>query len=177
MSAPSPGRDRGSTADTAAIGRVEVQCEVEPSRIPARILVARWVETALAAAGATRGEVVVRFVDSSESRDLNRHYRGKDRPTNVLSFPFEDPPGVETGLLGDLVICVDVVESEALEQGKPATAHYAHMVIHGVLHLCGYDHVDSADAESMETLERSLLAASGFDDPYAESKSVAGAGR
>lgn len=86
-------------------------------------------------------EVTIRVVDTAESHSLNLIYRGKDKPTNVLSFPFEVPPGMEMSLLGDLVICRQVVEKEAQEQGKPLEAHWAHMVVHGSLHLLGYDHI------------------------------------
>lgn len=113
-------------------------------------------------------EVSLRFVDDETIRELNRDYRGKDKPTNVLSFPFEAPPGVPTTLLGDLVICAPVVAAEAAEQGKPLTAHWAHMVVHGVLHLLGYDHIDDADAEIMEGLEVEILAGLGVPNPYEE---------
>ncbi|MCP3290146.1 rRNA maturation RNase YbeY, partial [Aeromonas hydrophila] len=99
-------------------------------------------------------EVTVRIVDEAESNELNLTYRGKDKPTNVLSFPFEAPPGLELPLLGDLVICRQVVEHEATEQGKPLMAHWAHMVVHGSLHLLGYDHIEDDEAEEMEALER-----------------------
>ncbi|MGL5337628.1 MAG: rRNA maturation RNase YbeY, partial [Aeromonas veronii] len=93
-------------------------------------------------------------------------YRGKDKPTNVLSFPFEAPPGLELPLLGDLVICRQVVEREAEEQGKPLMAHWAHMVVHGSLHLLGYDHIEDEEAEEMEALERDIMQELGFADPY-----------
>ena len=111
-------------------------------------------------------EVTVRLVDEAESRELNHGYRGKDSPTNVLSFPFEAPPGLELPLLGDLVICRQVVEREAAEQNKPLEAHWAHMVVHGSLHLLGYDHIEDEEAEEMEALEREIMAELGFADPY-----------
>ena len=111
-------------------------------------------------------EVTVRIVDEAESNELNLTYRGKDKPTNVLSFPFEAPPGLELPLLGDLVICRQVVEREAEEQGKPLMAHWAHMVVHGSLHLLGYDHIDDEEAEEMEQLERDIMQELGFADPY-----------
>ncbi|ABK35803.1 rRNA maturation RNase YbeY [Aeromonas hydrophila] len=111
-------------------------------------------------------EVTVRIVDEAESNELNLTYRGKDKPTNVLSFPFEAPPGLELPLLGDLVICRQVVEREAAEQGKPLMAHWAHMVVHGSLHLLGYDHIEDDEAEEMETLERDIMQELGFADPY-----------
>ncbi|HDT5891218.1 rRNA maturation RNase YbeY [Aeromonas hydrophila] len=111
-------------------------------------------------------EVTVRIVDEAESNELNLTYRGKDKPTNVLSFPFEAPPGLELPLLGDLVICRQVVEHEAAEQGKPLMAHWAHMVVHGSLHLLGYDHIEDDEAEEMEALERDIMQELGFVDPY-----------
>ncbi|EQB8040841.1 rRNA maturation RNase YbeY [Aeromonas hydrophila] len=111
-------------------------------------------------------EVTVRIVDEAESNELNLTYRGKDKPTNVLSFPFEAPPGLELPLLGDLVICRQVVEREAAEQGKPLMAHWAHMVVHGSLHLLGYDHIEDDEAEEMEALERDIMQELGFADPY-----------
>lgn len=111
-------------------------------------------------------EVTVRIVDEAESRELNLTYRGKDKPTNVLSFPFEAPPGLELPLLGDLVICRQVVEQEAAEQNKPLEAHWAHMVVHGSLHLLGYDHIEDDEAEEMEQLERDIMQELGFADPY-----------
>jgi probable rRNA maturation factor len=108
-----------------------------------------------------------RAFDTKEGRTLNRDYRGKDYATNVLSFPVELPPGVNLPLIGDLVICAPVVAREALEQGKPSRHHWAHMTVHGVLHLIGYDHIDDQEAEQMEALETRILAGLGIDDPYA----------
>ena len=113
-----------------------------------------------------RADLAIRLVDTKEGRALNRHYRGKDYPTNVLSFPAELPEGVSLPLLGDLVVCAPVVAKEAAEQGKPLLAHYAHLTVHGVLHLLGLDHDDERDAEAMEQIERDILAALGFPDPY-----------
>lgn len=112
-------------------------------------------------------EITVRIVDEAESHDLNLTYRGKDKPTNVLSFPFECPDEVELPLLGDLIICRQVVEHEAAEQGKPVEAHWAHMVVHGCLHLLGYDHIDDEEAEEMESLETEIMTSLGFAAPYA----------
>lgn len=114
-----------------------------------------------------QAEITIRVVDSEESQQLNNEYRGKNNATNVLSFPFEAPTGVELDLLGDLVICRQVVEAEAAEQNKPLLAHWAHMVVHGSLHLLGYDHIDDDDAEEMESLEISIMNALGFENPYA----------
>jgi len=110
--------------------------------------------------------VVIRVVDEEESAGLNGSYRHKQGATNVLSFPFEAPPGFDEGHLGDLVICAPVVAREAVEQGKPLAAHWAHMVIHGMLHLQGYDHIEEAEAARMEALETQILERLGYDNPY-----------
>jgi probable rRNA maturation factor len=115
-----------------------------------------------------RADLAIRLVDTKEGRALNRHYRGKDYATNVLSFPAELPEGVTLPLLGDLVVCAPVIAKEAAEQGKPLLAHYAHLTVHGVLHLLGLDHDDPREAEAMELIERELLADLGYADPYAE---------
>lgn len=126
-----------------------------------------WVERALSQ-HPEPVEVVIRLVDEAESRQLNHTYRGKDKPTNVLSFPFEAPAEAPLPLLGDLVICVPVVAREALQQGKSLEAHWAHMVIHGLLHLLGYDHETDEEAQQMESRERELLDQLHFPDPYTE---------
>lgn len=115
-------------------------------------------------------ELTVRIVDAEESQALNRDYRGKDKPTNVLSFPFEAPPGIELPLLGDLVVCKSVVEQEAKQQDKSLTAHWAHMLVHGCLHLLGYDHIEDDEATIMESLETEILISLGFEDPYIAEK-------
>ncbi|MFC1237362.1 rRNA maturation RNase YbeY [Vibrio sp. F74] len=117
-----------------------------------------------------QAEVTIRLVDEKESQQLNSEYRGMDKPTNVLSFPFEAPPEIELDLLGDLIICKQVVEKEAQEQNKPLSAHWAHMVVHGALHLLGYDHIDDEEAEEMESLETEIMQNMGFDDPYIDEK-------
>lgn len=123
----------------------------------------RWVD---AAGGPLDGELVIRVVDPAESAELNQTYRGKPGPTNVLSFPFQAPPGIDAACAGDLVICAEVVNREALEQNKNTIAHWAHMVVHGLLHLRGYDHVEEADALTMEAEEIKILETLGFPDPY-----------
>lgn len=125
----------------------------------------RWLESFLPRFRA-ESEVTVRIVDQPESQHLNLTWRGKDKPTNVLSFPFEAPPGIELPLLGDLVICRQVVEQEALKQGKLSEAHWAHMIVHGSLHLLGYDHETESEAEEMEALETEIMLALGYSDPY-----------
>ncbi|MEW8470380.1 MAG: rRNA maturation RNase YbeY [Candidatus Thiodiazotropha sp.] len=145
---------------------LEVQRVAESSaEIPGDEDFRRWVEAALPRTSEPV-ELVIRLVDEAESRRLNRDYRDRDGSTNVLSFPFEAPPEAPLPLLGDLVICVQVVAREAAEQGKEPHAHWAHMVIHGVLHLLGYDHQDDAETQQMERLEREILRALDFPDPY-----------
>ncbi len=132
----------------------------------------RWCELALRQRSAD-SELTIRLVDEAEGRELNATWRHKDYATNVLSFPADIPDGpggeplLDIPLLGDLVICVPVVEREAAEQGKALQAHWAHLVIHGCLHLLGYDHLEDDEAEEMESLERELLAELGHPDPYA----------
>lgn len=128
--------------------------------------VCAWVDAALDGERAG-SELTVRFVAAEEGRALNAQYRGRDYATNVLSFPADVAPEVGLDLLGDIVICAAVVEAEANEQGKALDAHYAHLVVHGTLHLLGLDHEDAADAERMESRERSTLARLGIADPYA----------
>lgn len=144
---------------------LELQRAVQDVPLPSETEFRRWVAAALVVPHASV-EVVIRVVDETESASLNETYRHKQGPTNVLSFPFEAPPGVQSNLLGDLAVCAPVVEREAREQGKPATAHWAHMVVHGVLHLQGYDHVEAGAAEEMENLERRILSQLGYPDPY-----------
>ncbi|WP_027854611.1 rRNA maturation RNase YbeY [Marinobacterium litorale] len=145
---------------------IDLQIDVDNSAaLPQPEQFERWVQTALDGR-IDRGEICIRIVTPEESQTLNREYRGKDRPTNVLSFPFEAPPGVPVDLIGDLAICADVVEQEAQEQNKTVTDHWAHMVIHGTLHLLGFDHIKDDEAEVMEALEIELLAQLGIADPY-----------
>ena len=139
--------------------------------IPAAASFRKWAAAALD--GRIReADLAIRIVGTREGRALNRHYRGKDYATNVLSFPAEMaegvklPKGVQMPLLGDLVICAPVVAREAKEQGKRPNDHYAHLTVHGVLHLLGWDHEDERDAECMEKLEREVLAGLGIEDPY-----------
>ena len=128
----------------------------------------QWCELALRHRRAD-SELTIRLVDEVEGRELNSTYRHKDYATNVLSFPADVPDDMlDIPLLGDLVICVPVVEREASEQGKTLESHWAHLVIHGCLHLLGYDHIDDDEAEEMEALERTLLAELGHPDPYAD---------
>ncbi len=143
---------------------LELQTACQGEGLPGQAEVAHWAEAALMREAPA--EVVVRIVDEAESRELNHAYRQKDEPTNVLSFPFEAPSEVAGEHLGDLVICAPVVAREAKAQGKPLDSHWAHMVIHGILHLQGYDHVDPAEAEEMETLESRIMGQLGYSNPY-----------
>ena len=148
---------------------VSVSYGLPRTGIPSASSFKRWAAAACEGR-ILKADVAIRVVDSKEGLSLNRHYRGKDAPTNVLSFPAELPPGVDMPmpLLGDLVICAPVVEREAKEQGKPLNAHYAHLTVHGVLHLLGLDHEDVREAEAMELLEREILAGLGYEDPYGD---------
>ena len=153
------------TAERMPQVELEVQYALEDAELPTQQDFLAWALAALKRCGKPV-ELVIRVVDEAESRDLNRRYRGKDQATNVLSFPFEAPPGIESRHLGDVVICAPVVKREALEQCKQASDHWAHMVVHGVLHLCGYDHQSEQDAEEMEALEKLILQDMGIADPY-----------
>ena len=167
-----------SAVNPAAL-TVDVQIAIdedsaEPEEPPSPELLIQWARNAYAAVNQTPGEVTLRICDQDEISALNRDYRGKDKPTNVLSFPFDDEsiPSAdmlqEMGalLIGDVVICHSVIVAEAREQGKSMLDHYAHMVTHGILHLCGYDHQNDAEAAEMEALEIRILANSNIADPY-----------
>jgi len=151
---------------------LELQQTSADEALPGRRQIAEWIDATLARTGRDENreiEVTVRIVDEAESRELNKRYRGKDAPTNVLSFPFEAPQGMpreELALIGDLVICAPVVRREAREQGKGEIEHWAHMVVHGTLHLLGYDHQTEKEARPMEALEVALLDQFGIADPY-----------
>ena len=134
--------------------------------IPTATQVQRWAEAALLSKEQDSVSLSVRVVDEQEITDLNQRYRSRSGATNVLSFPFEDPPGVESDELGDVVVCAPVVEREAHEQGKTTEEHWAHIVVHGILHLCGYDHIEDSDAEEMENEETRILTGLGFPAPY-----------
>ena len=144
---------------------VSVSYGLPRAGIPAATSFRRWVAAALDGR-IRRADLAIRLVDNKEGRALNRHYRGKDYATNGLRFPADLPEGVKLPLLGDLVICVPVVAREAREQGKQLNDHYAHLTVHGALHLLGWDHEDEREAECMEQLEREILATLGISDPY-----------
>ncbi|HWR80195.1 MAG TPA: rRNA maturation RNase YbeY [Pseudomonas sp.] len=145
---------------------LDMQLASEAADLPGEADLRHWCELALRQRSAD-SELTIRVVDEAEARELNHTWRHKDYATNVLSFPADIPDGIlDIPLLGDLVICAPVVAREAAEQGKLLTAHWAHLVIHGCLHLLGYDHIEEAEAQEMETLERELLAELGHPDPY-----------
>jgi len=139
---------------------LSVQYVCNTDGVPSRDHLRRWARAALIGGG----QVTIRFVDAEEGQGLNREYRGKDYATNVLSFPYE----VEPITVGDLVICPAVVAREAAEQGKTQEAHYAHLVVHGMLHLQGWDHENDEEATEMEAEEKVILAELGYPDPYAD---------
>mgnify|MGYP001814055692 FL=1 len=140
--------------------------DAEEGEIPDAALVQQWAEKACLC----DEQVVtsVQIVSKDEMRELNNTWRGNSRPTNVLSFPMQSPDEVDLKILGDLALCADVINTEAIQQHKPALAHWAHMVVHGMLHLQGYDHIDEHQAEEMEALEIRILDQLGFDNPYLE---------
>lgn len=149
---------------------LDLQVACDSAELPSFTQFQQWVNAALNhlsnKASKQEFELTIRLVNIEESRTLNKQYRQKDKPTNVLSFPFEVPEGIELNLLGDLVVCAQVVEQEANEQNKILCAHWAHMVIHGCLHLLGYDHINDTDANEMEALEIEILAKLSIANPY-----------
>ena len=147
--------------------KLAIQNASASSRVPAKADVTHWAAAALEGRR-KRARLSLRILDEEESADLNGRYRGKAGPTNVLSFPFEAPPGLPNplSLIGDLAICAPVVEREAVEQGKSLEAHWAHMIVHGILHLLGHDHLDEVEAQEMEALETRILEELGFPAPY-----------
>lgn len=145
---------------------IAIQYALPRAGLPAAADIRRWATAALAG-GPADAELSVRIVDEKEGAQLNQAYRHKGGATNVLSFPFAAPPYADSPLLGDLVICAPVVEREAREQGKAVAAHWAHMLVHGTLHLLGYDHGGAVQAREMEAREVEILAHLGYPDPYA----------
>jgi len=145
---------------------VDVQVATAIGGLPSRALLTAWARAALAGMRRRRVSVTLRLVGRSESTKLNGRFRRKHKPTNVLSFPFEAPPGTRSDLLGDVAICAEVVRREARRRGKPERAHWAHMVVHGIMHLRGYDHHDDKQAAVMEAKEARVLRGLGFPNPY-----------
>lgn len=160
-----------SRPETAVPASIDIQLAADDAEPPQPGDLRAWAAAALTAAGREHAAITVRVVSRAEGRELNCRYRDRDYATNVLSFPFSEVPAevmAELGgdYIGDLAICADVVAREAVEQGKTRQAHWAHMVVHGVLHLAGFDHEDAAAAERMEALEREILADLGVADPW-----------
>ena len=143
---------------------VDIQLASNGHGLPENDSFQTWAQAAWL--GDQDSEVTIRIVDSEESASLNTQYRNKTGATNVLSFPFEAPAGITVPLAGDLIICAPIIDREAREQRKTPTAHWAHMVVHGMLHLQGHDHIEDDEAEAMEALEIRLLAQLGFGNPY-----------
>ena len=161
-----------TTSARPGVLRVETQFAARRPWVPGAAALRRWARGAYASApGAparrrSSPRICIRVVGSAESRRLNRSYRGKDAPTNVLSFQASEAERASDGALGDLAICAPVVAREALAQDKPLAAHWAHMVVHGVLHLLGYDHRHDREARRMERAEVEILRAFGYQNPY-----------
>ena len=147
---------------------VSESLDSEEGDIPDATLVQQWAEKACLCDDLVITSVQI--VSNEEMRELNNTWRGKNTPTNVLSFPMQSPDEVDLKILGDLALCADVINAEARQQHKPAQAHWAHMVVHGMLHLQGYDHIDETQADEMETLEVNILNQLGFDNPYLENE-------
>lgn len=148
--------------------QIDIEKNSQNQHIPAARELERWISAALNNQQLKEAEVSLYIVDEAESQTLNNQYRGKDHPTNVLSFPADIPEEVGVPLLGDLVICAPVVEREAQEQGKTLAAHWAHMLVHGSLHLLGFDHIENNEADEMEALETEIITGLGYPAPYQE---------
>ena len=147
-------------------GVVDIQLADGSARMPDARHIRGWVAAVFTTLERSPLSLTVRVVGEEEMAKLNRRYRGRNQPTNVLSFPIEPLPGIRTDLLGDIVVCGPVVDREAAIQHKPPMGHWAHMVVHGMLHLFGYDHETDQEATAMETLEKSVLEGLGFSDLY-----------
>ena len=147
--------------------KLNVEYVTDCSAAPSKRMFVKWARASLK--GMRRASVTLglRVVDEVESATLNKRYRRKNGPTNVLSFSFEDPPGLRTDILGDVVICAPIVQREAAALERPARAHWAHLVVHGIMHLRGYDHANRKEASIMEGKESGILSGLGFYDPYA----------
>lgn len=145
---------------------LDLQIACENSHIPSAAQMQTCLDMVLSNQNLSEQELTVRIVSCQESQELNGQYRDKNKPTNVLSFEFDAPPEIDINLLGDLVICADIVEQEAKQQNKPILHHWLHMLVHGTLHLLGFDHIKDEDAKRMEGLEIAILAKLDIDDPY-----------
>ncbi len=146
---------------------VDFQVVSESAHLPSQNLLQKWVDTVLTDT-TEDSEIVIRIVDEVEMIQFNEQYREKKGATNILSFPFELPEGIDSQLLGDLLVCAPIVELEAQQQNKSLNHHWAHMIVHGVLHLIGYDHINDREAEEMEALEKKILKSIKINNPYEE---------
>lgn len=145
--------------------KIHLQIVTKEKKLPTKTDFKRWLKPILQTCK-NPTEITIRIVDEAEMQALNNYYRGKNKPTNILSFPFIVPAGIDTDMLGDLVICAPLVKQEAKEQNKTLNSHWAHLTIHGILHLLGYDHDNKKDAKTMEDLEIKYLAELGLGNPY-----------
>lgn len=146
--------------------QIHLQNPKKYKKIPSRQCLEQWVTLTLKSQRQKATEVTIRIVDKKESAYLNDTYRHKNKPTNVLAFPFVAPPGIKMDLLGDIVICAPIVIAEAKEQEKMVMAHWAHLVVHGLLHLLGYDHIKLKEALVMEKIEITIMKKLGYKNPY-----------
>ncbi len=146
---------------------VEIQLASKSKFIPDQQQFQNWVDAVLTDES-QHSEIVIRVIDEDEMIEYNEQYRHKSGPTNILSFPFEAPDSVESDLLGDLLVCAPVIETESKQQKKTLENHWAHIIVHGVLHLIGYDHINDMDAEEMEALEVMILKTITINNPYEE---------
>ena len=144
----------------------EIQCRSNNSQVPASEVMSRWADRAFDRVVKKDAEVTIRIVDEEEGAELNQRYRKRAGPTNVLAFDYAQDSFAQNDLLGDVIICAPIVVQEALSQSKSIDAHWAHMVVHGILHLCGYRHKEEKDASKMEQLETEILLELGFPPPY-----------
>lgn len=149
--------------------QIDIENNSQSKTIPSIEKCEAWITAVLNNQQIDEAEVSIYIVDEDESQELNSQYRGKEKPTNILSFPADIPEEVGVPLLGDLVICAPVIEREALEQHKSVDAHWAHILVHGSLHLLGYDHIEDDEAELMEALETNIITGLGFSAPYEDS--------
>lgn len=158
------------SSNTSLLNGAELHTEIQnPSdddAVPDADLIREWAAQAYLKVGDVPADLSIRIVDEQEGRQLNQQYRNKSTATNVLSFPQQAMPELERRLLGDIVICAPVVRREAQQSEKQPDAHWAHMVVHGVLHLCGYDHQQGVEAQEMEALESEIMLTLNYDDPY-----------
>ena len=145
---------------------VSESVEAEQEDIPDAATIQRWAEHACLCDEPV--VVSVQIVSADEMRELNKTWRGHDKATNVLSFPMPSPDVIDVKILGDLALCVSVINAEATQQHKAGDAHWAHMLVHGMLHLQGYDHIDDSQADQMEALEIRMLSQLGYSNPYLE---------